>query len=216
MQRFGGAGAVLTNLLAHLPSSDFLRIDSTPVCPACCKHQREAFTFQPSFTCLDLDRRTLRAAGGDPFLALLNHINNIERNPHTTECKFCGTREQHDMVRFTSVPTHGAPRFICLELPDRDPPGSYHLCANEDRELMINEATSGKYRLVSVLLHKLGAHFIADTFDAREQCWIRFDGYSPACGLGQRVTPPQAGRVRHTHSLSGSYIPTYVIYGRVE
>ena len=71
------------------------------------------------------------------------------------------------------------------------------------------------YRLIGVLLHKQGAHFIADILDPHERCWIRHDGYPPASGLGQLVKPP-AGKVKHTYGLRGSYYPIMLFYMRID
>ena len=44
---------------------------------------------------------------------------------------------------------------------------------------------------------------------------MRYDGYTPANGLGQRVLEPPPGRFSHEHGLDGMYFPVCVVYGRM-
>ncbi len=84
-----------------------------------------------------------------------------------------------------------------------------------ERTLFIDGNEIASYRLIAALLYKSGAHYIVDCYDAREQCWIRYDGYPPARGEGQRVQGP-ASRVKHTHGLQGTYFPIMLVYGKVD
>jgi hypothetical protein len=120
-----------------------------------------------------------------------------------------------DRVPKTSVPEEGAPLFITIELEDSAPP-RYQLTM--ERTLFIGGEEIARYRLIAALLYKSGSHYIVDCYDAREQSWIhrwiRYDGYPPACGEGQRVQGP-ASRVKHTHGLKGTYFPIMLVYGKV-
>ena len=81
--------------------------------------------------------------------------------------------------------------------------------------LRVDGTAAGTYKLIGVLLYKSGAHYIADTWDGREKCFVRYDGYEPANGLGRRVQEPSPGRFKHVHGLGGWYFPVFVVYGRV-
>ena len=54
-----------------------------------------------------------------------------------------------------------------------------------------------------------GCHYMADVFDPREQCWLRYDGMD-ADGVGQPVRCT-GGAVRHR---GGRYYPIMVVYAR--
>jgi len=88
------------------------------------------------------------------------------------------------------------------------------LCATDDHVLTIGGTVVGKYHLIGVMLYKLDAHYITQAYDARERSWVRYDGYPPAKGLGQRDSPP-TGRVDHEHGLEGKYYPVDLLYVRV-
>ena len=79
--------------------------------------------------------------------------------------------------------------------------------------LKLNGDDVGTYELIGVLLYKKQTHYITTVYD-RTYGWVRYDGYPPANGVGQRVPPPE-GRVRHVHGLSGEYYPVDVLYARV-
>ena len=149
------------------------------------------------------------------FAALLSRCNNVEVVDTTIACNVCGSHRFDSHPR-TSVEVHGSPALIALELPDAPSETlqkSYDFRAADSQDLNIGGRSYGTYRLVSVLYHKRGTHFIADAYNSPLGSWFRYDCYPPASGTGRHALPP-VGRIRHTDGLAGTYYAMELLYAR--
>ena len=119
--------------------------------------------------------------------------------------------------RCSSIETNGAPRFIMLELEDNPPNNlQYNLRPLDERQLTVGDTFQeiGTYKLVALLMHKKGAHYITHFCDPRDGTWMCHDGMDGKGGVAHAI-PPTTGRVRHSvGACTGQYYPVLVVYAR--
>ena len=217
MVKFGGVNSLFDELIRNDDThAQFLRAEWKLMCPLCQRYQ-SAHTILSQIPVFNLiSVAEIKQSEGDPFAALMAKINTAQTTNTAQTCLHCGATEHMNKVPRTSFESCGVPEFIRLDLPERDPPSRYNLGPDEDHVLCIQGVPVTTYRLMGVILYKLDAHYITDVYKQRERCWVRFDGYEPANGIGQCVRLPARGygHVHHRFGLEGRYYPVLLVYGR--
>ena len=208
MEKFGsafGAAACLTT-----GCGAFLRIVDMPQCPKCDAKLRPDKDLSSVTPFISVSAEELLAAEGDAFAALDAKLNRPHVQARARDCRSCSKRSCFRCAPHTSISSDGPPELIQLELPDNPPPAlPYLLRPSEVRTLWFEGKEHGCYRLISLLMYRKNCHFMADAYDPRECCWLRYDG-DDENGVGQPVTCT-GGAVRHR---GGRYYPIMAVYAK--
>ena len=188
----------------------FLRVTDTPQCSNCGVKSRADVDLSDTPSLIIISAEELVAAEGDAFTALDTKLNRPDVQARPRDCRSCSKRSRFRCAPHTSISSDGPPELIQLELPDDPPPAlPYLLRPSEVRTLSFDGKEHGRYRLIGLLMYRKRCHFLADVFDPREQCWLRYDGMD-ADGVGQPVRCT-GGAVRHR---GGRYYPIMAVYAR--